>query len=202
MNRLILAMRVFGRVLFHPELAERARNLLQPEAALPPEARGMIQAKAAPSIAPARTTAPVAAPSIAQPTPTARPAPARSDAIQLLAVLQREARLVDFLKENIAPYEDAQIGAAVRDVHRGAAAVLDRLFALKPVMNDPEGAQVSVPAGADAGRIRLTGNVVGQPPYRGAVRHQGWEAAKLELPEWTGSPEVNRVIAPAEVEVG
>jgi uncharacterized protein DUF2760 len=179
MNRFILALKVFGRVLFHAELAPRAQELLA-------------------DVPPARPTS-VSTP--AAPIP-ARAAPARSDAINLLAVLQREARLVDFLKENIASYDDAQIGAAVRDVHRSSAAVLDRLFSLRPLMNEPEGSSLSVPAGAEAGRVRMTGNVTGHPPYRGTLRHQGWEAAKVELPEWTGSADAARIVAPAEVEVG
>lgn len=169
------------RVLFHPEVAPRAQALL---------------GEAGQVVAPQP---------IVSPTPSRAPAeatrPLRNDAVSLLAVLQREARLIDFLKENITPYDDAQVGAAVRDVHRGAAAVLDRLFALRPVLNDAEGSNVSVPAGADAGRITLTGNVAGQPPYRGVVRHQGWEATQLQLPEWTGGASAAKVVAPAEVEI-
>lgn len=182
MNRFILALKVMVRVLFHPEVAPRAQALLAgAEPAVAPQQ---------PTIAPSTPRAPVEAAK-----------PLRNDAVSLLAVLQREARLIDFLKENITPYDDAQVGAAVRDVHRGAAAVLDRLFALRPVMNDAEGSSVSVPAGADAGRISLTGNVAGQPPYRGVVRHQGWEATQVQLPEWTGAASAAKVIAPAEVEI-
>src|SRR5207253_6846543 len=36
-------------------------------------------------------------------------------AVQLLAILQREGRLLDFLQEDVDGYADAQIGAAVRD---------------------------------------------------------------------------------------
>lgn len=182
MNRFLLALKVMMSVLFHPEVAPKAQALLN-------EA-GPVAAPASPTVAPVPSRAPVESPK-----------PLRNDAISLLAVLQREARLIDFLKENITPYDDAQVGAAVRDVHRGAAAVIDRLFALRPVMNDAEGSSVSVPARADAGRISLTGNVAGQPPYRGVVRHQGWEATQLQLPEWTGAVSAAKVIAPAEVEI-
>src|SRR4051794_25531338 len=89
------------------------------------------------------------------PAAAAAAAPARSDALTLLSVLQREARLVDFLKEDIAGYDDAQVGAAVRDVHRDAAAALDRLFALRPVSAEGEGAEVAIPASVDAVRMRL-----------------------------------------------
>ena len=116
-------------------------------------------------------------------------------------MLQREARLVDFLKEDISAYANEQIGAAVRDVHRDAAGVLERLFSLQPVMSQPEGASVEVPAGSDAARVRLVGNVSGNPPFRGTLRHAGWEATKVQLPEWSGSAASARVVAPAEVEL-
>jgi hypothetical protein len=125
---------------------------------------------------------------------------ARSDALTLLAVLQREARLIDFLQEPIAPYTDAQVGAAVREVHAKASAVLERTLALQQVMGLPEGTVVQVPA--DASRVKLAGNVTGQPPYRGRLTHPGWEATKLELPAWTGANDAARIIAPAEVELG
>jgi hypothetical protein len=177
MARLGTAFRAFWRALRDKAFAEQARQLLEGTAALP--------APAAPAV-----VAPVA--------PTR---PARSDALNLLALLQREARLVDFLKEDIAGYGNDQIGAVVRDVHRDASAVLERVFSLRPVMTEGEGASVQVPAGADAGRVRLVGNVTGQPPYRGALRHAGWEATKVELPQWTGSDASSRVVAPAEVEL-
>jgi hypothetical protein len=127
--------------------------------------------------------------------------PARSEALTLLSVLQREARLIDFLKENMTPYSDAQVGAAVRDVHRDAAAALDRMFELKPVMSQAEGTRVDIPGGTDAARVRLTGNVTGQLPLSGTLRHGGWQATKTALPAWNGSLATANVVAPAEVEL-
>ena len=127
--------------------------------------------------------------------------PSRSDALTVLSILQREARLVDFLKESLASYEDAQIGAAVRDIHRDCGAALERLFALRPIDSRAEGGDVEVPAGFDASRIRLSGNVTGSPPFRGKLRHAGWEATRCQIPEWSGSDDSARVVAPAEVEV-
>jgi hypothetical protein len=125
----------------------------------------------------------------------------RSEALTLLAVLQREGRLVDFLQEPISAYSDAQVGAAVRDVHKGCAAVLERLFELQPLAPAAEGAQVEVPKGYDPIEYRLTGNVTGTPPYHGTLFHPGWKAGKSELPEWTGTDASTLVVAPAEVEV-
>ncbi|HET6426328.1 MAG TPA: DUF2760 domain-containing protein [Planctomycetaceae bacterium] len=147
------------------------------------------------------TPSPVALPPAAA--PIAPPAaPKQSEAITLLATLQREARLVDFLKEDLAGYADEQIGAAVREIQRDAGKTLDRLFALKPIVTDPEGAPIEVTTGFDAGRYRLTGNIGSQGPYRGALRHHGWEATQCQLPTYTGSPGAAFTIAPAEVEVG
>jgi hypothetical protein len=174
-----MAFRLFFKALGNNAFSEQARRLIDEPALLE-----------APK--PAAT---------ATPAKPARTEPARSDALNLLAVLQREARLVDFFKEPIDAYADAQIGAAVRNVHRDAAAVLDRLFALRPVMEQAEGDAVQVPAGSDAGRVRLVGNVTGQPPFKGTLRHAGWEATKVQLPEWSGGESSARVVAPAEVEI-
>jgi hypothetical protein len=118
-----------------------------------------------------------------------------------LAALQREARLVDFIQEPIASYSDAQVGAAVRDVHRDCAAAVQRMFALQPVMEQAEGSAIEVTDGGDPARVRLTGNVSGQPPYRGVLRHPGWQASKVDLPAWSGSAQSALVVAAAEVEL-
>jgi hypothetical protein len=149
--------------------------------------------------------APEAVPPAAAPTqPAAKPAPpkaGRSEALSLLAMLQREARLVDFLEEPIAGYSDEQIGAAVRDVHRDSAAVLERVFGLKAIVSAEEGSQVDVPDDFDASRYRLTGNVKDHPPYRGQLAHHGWEATRTSLPEWTGGADGAKVVAPAVVDI-
>ncbi len=142
---------------------------------------------------------PVAAPA---PTPVPLPAPAapRHDALSLLAVLQREARLLDFLKEPIEGYSDAQIGAAVRSVHKDSAAVIERMFGVEPLQAGPEGSTVEIPAGYDPARYRLVGNVPAQGPLRGKLAHPGWQATRADVPDWTGQAAAARVLAPAEVE--
>jgi hypothetical protein len=127
--------------------------------------------------------------------------PARSDALTLLATLQREARLIDFLMEDLSGYDDAQVGAAARDVHRACAAALERMFALRPLRYQEEGAHVEIVEGYDPMQVTLTGNVTGQLPLRGTLVHHGWQAMQCELPAWSGQEESARVIAPAEVEV-
>jgi hypothetical protein len=154
-----------------------------------------------------RTESPLPAPQPKQPPATAtkkasapKP-PAQSEAITLLAALQREARFVDFIQESLDGYSDAQIGAAARDVHRDCRAVLARMFALRPATADEEGKEVEVPAGFDPGRWRLTGNVTGEPPFHGRLVHPGWEATICELPTWSGGAAAARIVAPAEVEL-
>lgn len=151
---------------------------------------------------------PVAAPAPVETKPAPVPAPVlkkkeptRNEALTLLSVLQREARLVDFFKEPIAAYTDAQIGAAVRSVHKDCAAVLERMFAIEPMRAEPEGASIEVPADFDPAQFRLVGNIPEQPSFRGKIAHAGWLATKCEVPEWTGREESALVVAPVEVEV-
>jgi hypothetical protein len=126
--------------------------------------------------------------------------PARSEALTLLAVLQREGRLVDFFMEPITDFTDAQIGSAVRTVHRDCAVALERLFAIAPLRTEAEGDAIEVPAGYDPAQFRLVGNIKGTP-VRGKLSHAGWKATRCEMPEWNGHPEAALVIAPSEVQV-
>ena len=121
-------------------------------------------------------------------------------AYQLLGLLQREARFVDFVQEDVASYSDAEIGAASRAVHEGCRKVLREHFTLAPVRSEAEGSRVSLPAGFDATRNRVTGNVVGEPPFNGTLTHRGWLAGDARLPQLSDA-EVARVIAQAEIEL-
>jgi hypothetical protein len=121
-------------------------------------------------------------------------------AVQLLSVLQREGRLVDFLMEDLGTYSDAQVGAAVRDVHGNCRRALAGAFALEPILEGVEEATVSVPAGFDPASIKLVGRVVGSGPFRGVLRHRGWRSSHVQLPA-LGAPEGRQIVAPAEVEV-
>ena len=118
----------------------------------------------------------------------------------MVAELPREARLVDFLQEDVAGYSDAEIGAATRVVHEGCRKVLREHFTLAPVREEAEGSRVTLPAGFDATAVRLTGNVVGQAPFTGTLGHRGWQVEAVRLPQLTDS-QAARVIAQAEVEL-
>jgi hypothetical protein len=120
--------------------------------------------------------------------------------LAFLALLQREGRLVDFLQESLDEYEDSDIGASVRDIHRGLRKVLGDYFKIEPVMPGQEDDPVNVPKGFDPGEVRLVGDVTGQPPFKGVLRHHGWRVVEVKLP--TLSEGVDRhVLAPAEVEI-
>jgi hypothetical protein len=124
----------------------------------------------------------------------------KDGALALLALLQREGRLVDFLREPLDGFSDADIGAASRDVHRGCRKVLEQHLSLEPVMPGEEEAKVSVPKGFDPAEIRLIGEAKGEPPFRGTLRHHGWRVVDAKLP--TLAEGIDRmVIAPAEVEL-
>lgn len=125
---------------------------------------------------------------------------AAAGAVLLLSVFQREGRLVDFLQEDLASYSDAQIGAAVRDVHGNCRRALVGAFDLEPVVDLPENESYSVAAGGDPAQVKLVGRVVGAGPHRGVVRHRGWQVTRIQLPS-LGGPASRRIIAPAEVEV-
>ncbi len=151
--------------------------------------------------------APAAQPAPA-PVPAAPAAPSRAEkpetdptaGLLLLGLLQREGRLVDFLREDVAPFSDADIGAAARVVHAGCRRVLDQYLSLEPALPGSDGSAVTLPAGFDARRVRLTGAVAGQPPFQGTLRHHGWVVSSLRLPELSSSVGP-RVLAPAEVEL-
>jgi len=128
------------------------------------------------------------------------PGPVPEDgALRLLALLQEEGRLVDFLSESVVAYSDAQIGAATRDIHAGCAKALRSAVDLAPVIAGEEDSEVTVEEGFDPAAIRLTGNVSGTPPFRGVLRHAGWRVASVRLPERAGVDPV--IVAPAEVEI-
>jgi len=144
----------------------------------------------------------------AQPMPATTPAPAIEEpvaepvdrAVQMLALLQRDGRLIDFLTEDIAPYQDAQIGAAARDVHASCRKALEHYLKLEPVIAADEDQPVTVEPGFDSAAIKLIGNVTGKPPLRGLLRHRGWRAAQVTLPPLPESSG-RAIVAPAEVEI-
>ncbi|MEM1128330.1 MAG: DUF2760 domain-containing protein [Bacteroidota bacterium] len=154
-------------------------------------------AEAAPAPLPEAETPPqVEAP----PRPVVPEQPPEAAALQLLALLQREGRLLDFLQEDIRPFDDAQIGAAVRPVHAGCQAALATHLPLAPIRTEAEGSTVTLQEGFDAHAVRLSGHVSGTPPFTGTLQHRGWRVTEVDLPALMQRQD--RVVAPAEVSVG
>jgi Domain of unknown function (DUF2760) len=185
MSRIGLAFASFFGLLFRGRLPPEVVPYLPPEALPPPT----------PALPPAAPVAPRSAPVVAS---AEAPGSRAEGALLLLGLLQREGRLVDFLRESLDRHPDAAIGAAVRDVHRGCRKVLDDHVRLEPVMPGQEEGPVVVPRGFDPTEVRLIGMAGGEPPFRGTLVHHGWRAVDVKLPTLADGLD-RRVVAPAEV---
>ena len=188
--RLSLAFGSFFSILSRPDFAADVQRLR--DEGWPAPAPAPVQAPApAPVVAPA----PVAPP----PAPVPQLA-SETAALQLLGLLQREARFVDFVQEDIQGYGDAEIGAAARVVHEGCRKVLREHFTLEPVRAEAEGSRLTLQPGFDAAAVRVSGNVVGQPPFTGTLAHRGWRATGTRLPRLAPNHDAS-IVAQAEVEL-
>lgn len=203
--RILLAFRAFFAALFRADTAERIQNALTGNSG---PANG-----AANGAATKKPTAdPTASDGSNRPSPVlaqkdqARNSLARNDAITLLAVLQRDARLLDLVHESLDDYSDEQIGGAARNVLRDARKTLERVFALKRLVDVAEGDRIEIPGQASPIRWRVLGSGVNSTDSSagssGTLVHAGWIASKADLPTWTGKKEDVLVVAPVEVETG
>lgn len=192
LTRLWFAFVCSLRVLFDGAFAQRVWSVREGMPALEPP-----KAAREPSAAkPAKKTKKKAPP------PADEPAAALdvSPALVLLSLLQREGRLVDFLEQDVSGFDDAEIGAAVRVVHEGCRKALHSHAEVLPVRQEDEESRVEVSDGLESGAVKLTGNLSGEPPYRGVLRHRGWRIRALSLPTPVAGHDPN-IIAPAEVEL-
>jgi hypothetical protein len=180
-KRIAFAFRCFFSILFHADIPDDiAQKRVKPTGDAP-------QVPAAASVSRLKELE--------------RPASEAFDrAVQMLALLQRDGRLIDFLAEDISGYPDAQLGAAVRTIHETCRQVLDHYVKLEPILNSEEDQPVTVQAGFDPAAVKLIGNVAGEPPVHGVLRHKGWRVKEVNLPPL---PQVagRMVVAPAEVEL-
>ena len=216
--RFVLAFRAFFAVLFNRDRAIEVQHLLALPPAPPSDAKkltgpGGSQPKAPSARADSNSAAGVpdsGAPASGVPdsgplasggTPASgsvpsSPKPGRSDAITLLATLQREARFVDLVQESLDQYTDAQIGAAARDVLRDTKKCLNQMLAIEPLSQEGEGVRVQLPAHPSPVQWKL----VGEAKQSGTIVHSGWKATKISMPIWTGAADDQSIIAPVEVE--
>jgi hypothetical protein len=177
LSRILLAFRCFFNILFHGELSAPA----------------LADLRLAPRGTPAGKPASAAA---AAAPPTVRTS---DGALQLLAIMQRDARLVDFLMEDISGYADDQVGAAVREMHDQCRDSIGRYVKLEPVIDGVEGTYSQAPS-KDPAVVKFVGNVPAKPPAGGTLRHKGWRAARVELPAIAARHDA-AIIAPAEIEI-
>ncbi len=176
---ILAALAILFLVLFLSRKGERTPGTVADEAAKAEQR----------APAPRRATTP---PQLKQAAPDA--------ALQLLSLLQQEARFIDFLQEDLAGFADADIGAVARVVHEGGQKVLGDYFALETVRKEEEESRITLPEGFNATEVRLTGNVIGQPPFTGTLVHRGWRAREVRLPKLAEGHDAS-IIAPAEVEL-
>lgn len=181
---LIVATKAFFKLLFNRELSQSFEHLMHrgPTPAIenekPLTGEALVPTKSSPAVQ-----------------------PSRSEALTLLAALQREARFVDIIREPLEEYSDAQIGAAARDVLKNSSVVIERLFGLVALTDAGEGSLLTTPAKFDPAQFHLIGNVTGNPPFKGTVTHAGWKATRCDVPRWSGDSESTMIVAPVELEV-
>jgi hypothetical protein len=177
LSRILLAFRAFFNILFKGRLSDALASSL-----------GLSRRAAAPASA--------AKPSAAAPAPAATTS---DGALQMLGILQRDSRLLDFLMEDVAAYSDDQIGAAVRELHDQCRDSVSRYVTLQPVIDGVEGTFVQAPS-KDPNLVKFVGNVPAKPPSGGTLRHKGWRAAKVDLPALAAKQDAT-ILAPAEIEI-
>jgi hypothetical protein len=175
LNRILLAFRSFFALLFQGTLPDDVVRALHLSRSTP---------------APAKAAAPVPAPVVRV---------SSDGALQMLAILQRDSRLIDFLMEDVTSYADEQIGAAVRELHDQCRDSMARYVTLQPVIDGVEGTFAKAPS-TDANVVKFVGNVPAKPPAGGTLRHKGWRAVKIDLPALAAKQDA-AIIAPAEIEI-
>jgi hypothetical protein len=177
LNRIVLAFRCFFNLIFSGELSASTLSALK-----------LTKRGATAAAAPTKAAA-----------ASAQAVRTSDGALQMLGILQRDSRLVDFLMEDISAYSDDQVGAAVRELHSQCRDAIARYVTLAPVIDGVEGTYAKSP-GADANLVKFVGNVPAQPPAGGTLRHKGWRAVKVDLPALSAKQDAT-VIAPAEIEI-
>lgn len=173
-----VAFKAFFAALFDRQAAQRIAAALAPQAAIP------------------SATVPPTTPAPARPAAPTEPA-GRSEALTLLATLQREARLLDLVHESLDAYDDAQIGAASREVLRDCRKSLERMFALAPLAEAEEGESLQLPSPASPAKYRLLGS---GDRSQAVITHRGWQATRCDVPQWNGQRDEKLLLAPIELE--
>lgn len=185
---LMVATKAFFKLLFNRELGQSFEKLLDGQTGSTNIEAPKPEPESPRSPKPPKVPAP--------------PKPTRSEALSLLAALQREARFLDLVSEPLGDFSDEQIGAAAREVLEESGKVIQRMFALKPLTECEPGDDLKTPDEFDPSMFRLTGNVFGEPPYDGVVGHSGWIATKCAVPKWSGDESAAMIVTPIHLELG
>jgi uncharacterized protein DUF2760 len=180
LSRIWLSWVISFRILFDGRFAARVSLLRDAQSSPEPSAKAVL---------------PVVAPVVPRPEPASSSA---NGALQLLALLQREGRFVDFVQQEVASFGDADIGAAARVVHEGCRRAIRAHARIVSVRNEAEGATLTLERATED--VKLVGNVAGSAPFRGVLRHRGWRVEELELPTVVGAQDPT-LVAPAELEL-
>jgi hypothetical protein len=192
-ERFGFAWACFFKVLFDGRFAKRALSASTAVSTPAPTATATATATSTPTATPTATATATA-------TSTSTPTPTATDALQLLALLQRDGRLIDFLEQDIAPFSDADVASAARVVHDGCRKALHARAQITPIRSEEEGVKVTLAPGFSPAEHRLVGDVRGDPPYVGTLRHRGWRVSGLSLPSTVAGHDAT-IVAPAEIEL-
>jgi hypothetical protein len=194
-ERFGFAWACFFKILFDGRFAKRAlsASTAVSTSTTTPTATPTSTATATATATPTPTATPTT-------TPTATATATATDALQLLALLQRDGRLIDFLEQDIVPFSDADVASAARVVHDGCRKALHARGEITPIRSEEEGVKVTLAPGFSAAEHRLVGEVRGEPPYVGTLRHRGWRVKGLSLPSTVAGHDAT-IVAPAEIEL-
>lgn len=186
LSRIWLSFVCAWRIAFDPQFAASVLSLREAERA--PE----------PLPAPEAVAAPLADSAVSAPAVPAPAAASSGGALQLLSLLQREGRFLDFVQQDVAAFGDADVGAAARVVHDGCRRALEAHARVVHVRLESEGSALTLEQASED--VKLVGNVAGSAPFRGILRHRGWRVEELRLPTLVGSRDP-KIVAPAELEL-
>ncbi len=119
---------------------------------------------------------------------------------QLLKILQKQGRLLDFLTQNIDQFNDKEVANAAKVVHRGCNRALKKHCIIKAIYDTNENTNITLNPNFDRSKVNLTGNHHIKSPIKGILIHKGWQIESLSLPTLTEKANPD-ILQPAEIEV-
>ena len=117
----------------------------------------------------------------------------------LLSLMQKEARFLDFVQEEIEELPDAQVGAVCKRIHKDLKKLFKDFLKIEPVFDSRENETVSIAEGFEPSEIQLSGEIDKKPPFKGILKHKGWMVDSLNLPKRSASARTKIQIGRAHV---